>query len=524
MISHCLRNHSHNTVSRDSSMSNTQADVSSIEPIYPLYLYIQNAIPQTGLTNLTRDALRSCVGSRILLGGQAKCCTHKNKRKGSRKLIESIKNTMSYQNGKDNKAGFFDEDVEMQNSRQSDIPFLDRKGKMIPRRRDPNKLFDSSAPAAPFPCSRTSPEQGVAEHVKAPPPRDVDYTIDPYKQYEGEEFQSSSLGPETDARSGQGDIARVGAFREGYGSDDEEEGTIGGNTAYTLDGAHTQADEKTVHEAELVDKEREARDIIEGARLAFQDEILRNAPVAEAVVDDHKGFWSKRSILCVTVLVALVVAGSVGIVLGVTRSQQAATPVPSVTTLSPTISSPSSFPPTLSPTMPPTPLETESLFTTNNFTHRYYGHMFDITAKNTLDVIALEIHMSSTDPEQIEVWTKEGEYHGYETDKFRWAKIGKATVTGNGQNSLTSLPRDLFDPVRVNAGEKRAFYVTVQTESIYFQERFNATGNVSLIDYGEPTEFGDENLQINVGTGVQYLFQDHGRPNIFNGAIDYAAV
>jgi hypothetical protein len=42
----------------------------------------------------------------------------------------------------------------------------------------------------------------------------------------------------------------------------------------------------------------------------------------------------------------------------------------------------------------------------------------------------MDIHMKSTDPELIEVWAKEGEYHGYETNGFRWPKIGEASVNG----------------------------------------------------------------------------------------------
>jgi hypothetical protein len=148
--------------------------------------------------------------------------------------------------------------------------------------------------------------------------------------------------------------------------------------------------------------------------------------------------------------------------------------------------------------------------------------MFDITAKKDIDIIAMAIHMQSTDPENIEIYTKEGQYHGFENETFRWAKIGEAQITGQGENELTPLPRDLFDPVRVSAGDRQAFYVTVQTESIFFQERMN--GTVSLIDYGDATEFGNLDLEINVGTGVRYPFGGNGPPNIFNGALDYALV
>ena len=139
---------------------------------------------------------------------------------------------------------------------------------------------------------------------------------------------------------------------------------------------------------------------------------------------------------------------AVGAAVGVSRSKQSAT----------------SSPPTASPTLTPSSeLETKTLFTTLEYTHSFYGHMFDLTASTNISIISMDIHMSSTDPELIEIWTKEGEYHDFETNSFRWAKLGEETVTGMGSNALTPLPQDLFDPVRVNAGERRAFYVTAQT-------------------------------------------------------------
>ncbi len=289
--------------------------------------------------------------------------------------------------------------------------------------------------------------------------------------------------------------------------DDEDEGTISGNTTYSQNEARVPHHNNAIHVAELVDQERERRAIVEGAKEEIQNEILLNAPLAEAVPDNLKGFWTRRSILCFVFLAVAVIVASVGAAVGVSRSKQSAT----------------SSPPTASPTLTPSSeLETKTLFTTLEYTHSFYGHMFDLTASTNISIISMDIHMSSTDPELIEIWTKEGEYHDFETNSFRWAKLGEETVTGMGSNALTPLPQDLFDPVRVNAGERRAFYVTAQTEIIYFQERMGVNG--SLIDYGQPTEFANEDLQINVGTGIQYKFENNGPPNIFNGAIHYAVV
>ena len=119
--------------------------------------------------------------------------------------------------------------------------------------------------------------------------------------------------------------------------------------------------------------------------------------------------------------------------------------------------------------------------------------------------------------------TDAGPYHGFETQASQWTKIGEANVVGQGTGQLTPLPRDLFQPVRVNAGKTQAFFVTATSEIIWFQERLQLDGT-SLIDYGDKSEYFNSDLDLNVGTGVPYGFGWSGPPNIFNGALNYELV
>jgi hypothetical protein len=74
-----------------------------------------------------------------------------------------------------------------------------------------------------------------------------------------------------------------------------------------------------------------------------------------------------------------------------------------VGTASPSTPFSTSNPSTPSPTLPPTPLASEDLFTTFELTHSYYSHIFDVTAKTDIDIIATKVRRKLTDPEKIEV-------------------------------------------------------------------------------------------------------------------------
>eukprot|EP00542_Grammatophora_oceanica_P015099 CAMPEP_0194040196 /NCGR_PEP_ID=MMETSP0009_2-20130614/12243_1 /TAXON_ID=210454 /ORGANISM="Grammatophora oceanica, Strain CCMP 410" /LENGTH=186 /DNA_ID=CAMNT_0038683265 /DNA_START=1 /DNA_END=561 /DNA_ORIENTATION=- len=176
------------------------------------------------------------------------------------------------------------------------------------------------------------------------------------------------------------------------------------------------------------------------------------------------------------------------------------------------------------PTLSPTPLETQRFFTTLDYTHVFYGHMFDISALKDISVTSLEFQTTSTNTETIQVWTKDGTYVGYETNDFVWALIGEIDVVGQGTGQLTALPRDLFGRTgwSVRAGMKRSFFIVARDTIICFQERFvdvNGT-KTHLINYGEKV-YENEDMEINVGTGVQYGFINNGPPNVFNGVVEY---
>lgn len=102
----------------------------------------------------------------------------------------------------------------------------------------------------------------------------------------------------------------------------------------------------------------------------------------------------RRFYIFAAVLVVAVVAIAVGISLAVSAGGPGDSPGE---TDSPGSAVPSLAPSSSAfPSFAPTPQETETIFTTLESTHQFFGHMFDITAKQDLSVVGLEIHTSAT--------------------------------------------------------------------------------------------------------------------------------
>mmetsp|Transcript_22295 Transcript_22295/g.31078 ORF Transcript_22295/g.31078 Transcript_22295/m.31078 type:complete len:489 (+) Transcript_22295:285-1751(+) len=205
---------------------------------------------------------------------------------------------------------------------------------------------------------------------------------------------------------------------------------------------------------------------------------------------------------------------------------------PKVTPTNSPTKAPTNFPtktPTKSPTKAPTVAPTREVrdfFTGFNYTHSFYGHMFDITAKKDIIIVGMYVHLNTepNEAEKLELYTKPGTYVDYVTDSFQWARLGGGAfdVVSNGRNQLTPLPDRIFSDIgiRVREGEKRSFYVTSPTSTIvYFQERKDENGT-DVYDYGAPYYYNDD-MTLNVGTGVQHAFENMGPPNIFNGLLEY---
>lgn len=163
------------------------------------------------------------------------------------------------------------------------------------------------------------------------------------------------------------------------------------------------------------------------------------------------------------------------------------------------------------------------------------GVMFDVHVPSEaeggppegLTVVGFEASTSSTDSVCFEVYSKNGTYDGFELDaqtnangtwsSKTWESLGASTVTGQGAELPTNIPIGALDPVFVEAGGTRAFYITMTEPEMRYTEPVYGEQTGDLFS-GSP----DGHIELLVGSAVAYPFQEAWRDRIFNGAVVYA--
>ena len=196
---------------------------------------------------------------------------------------------------------------------------------------------------------------------------------------------------------------------------------------------------------------------------------------------------------------------------------------------------PSSSPteqPSLSPSLPPSPFpstapteEVEPYYGNCTAMSRLassteggtasYGTMFTVSTLNEpLSITSLEFLAGVDNMISVRVFTKIGDYKGYESDKSAWLKIADASLRSAGNGVGTEIPEDLFIPVHMKSNQTRAFYVTMSEPNLVYSETGVKVGRAFATD---------KFLQINAGAGVaDPLFGTSlYEPRAFNGALHF---
>lgn len=185
--------------------------------------------------------------------------------------------------------------------------------------------------------------------------------------------------------------------------------------------------------------------------------------------------------------------------------------LPTVTpTATPTTASPTPKP-SPSPTPPPT-IPTSTLSTPLTARTGQAGNMLDLVAEKDIVLLEMSIHTSSTGSVDVEVWTRQGSYRGYEKNRNAWHRIAKTSVKGKGEGHLTPLPKDAFDPIRIQAGDTQALYATLTTAEMRYSKG-SKQGKVYV---------SNDDISIFEGVGVSYPFKSVFRPRLWQGEIRYA--
>jgi hypothetical protein len=139
------------------------------------------------------------------------------------------------------------------------------------------------------------------------------------------------------------------------------------------------------------------------------------------------------------------------------------------------------------------------------------GNMFEVEAKNQLQITSFDVHFQIGGSYEVRVYTKAGKYAGSETNQNDWTLLQTTTVQANSAGTLTPLPA-LGTPVSLSTGETRSFYITTMNGGKMRYTDGASEGNVFK---------QDTNLIFFEGVGKRDLFGSTFTPRVWNGRIQY---
>ena len=155
------------------------------------------------------------------------------------------------------------------------------------------------------------------------------------------------------------------------------------------------------------------------------------------------------------------------------------------------------------------------LMTTYEGANGSYGTMFDVTASSSGSILinSFDLHAKVTGPCPVRIFTRPGSHVGYERSNEGWSSLMDSYVQCTGLMKRTQIdPHLLVSPVSIAAGETRAFYVAMESESLRYSSGINL-GAVYT---------SNSHLMIHEGTGLGGFFGEPlFRPRVWNGVVHY---
>ncbi|KAI2507035.1 hypothetical protein MHU86_7420 [Fragilaria crotonensis] len=147
-----------------------------------------------------------------------------------------------------------------------------------------------------------------------------------------------------------------------------------------------------------------------------------------------------------------------------------------------------------------------------------FGNMFTVTAKGEpVRITTLSLH---TDYEggniTAMVYTRLGDFAGYENEPRAWRKISHSTFRGAGHGFLSKIPMEEFEPLYLFANDTVAIYITLTTADMRYSRTNSTLGSIIA---------SNDYIDISAGVGVaDYPFASEFflyAPRVFNGAIHF---
>lgn len=147
-----------------------------------------------------------------------------------------------------------------------------------------------------------------------------------------------------------------------------------------------------------------------------------------------------------------------------------------------------------------------------------YGNMFTVTAKEeAVKVTTLSFHTDYSEGEVTAmVYTRMGDFVGYENEPQAWRKICESSLRGGGAGFPSMIEPEDFESVSMLPGQTASFYITLTTADIRYT-RTNSTLGTPVASH--------KYLDVNAGVGLAdfpfasdfFLYA----PRAFNGMVHF---
>lgn len=164
--------------------------------------------------------------------------------------------------------------------------------------------------------------------------------------------------------------------------------------------------------------------------------------------------------------------------------------------------------------------DNQILTTLLNGTTGAYGNMFTVTAKATpIRITTLSFHTRNQDEDvTVLVYTKQGNFVGFENEPRAWRKISDVSLRGAGPGYASKIPFQDFEPVFVFPNQTAAFYITLKTADMLYSLTNSTLGS---------TVVSNNYLDVNAGVGLaDFPFASEFflyAPRVFNGVVHYSS-
>ena len=136
-----------------------------------------------------------------------------------------------------------------------------------------------------------------------------------------------------------------------------------------------------------------------------------------------------------------------------------------------------------------------------------HGNMFKVEALKDVFITSFDIHTLNTGVGAVQVYTRQGDYTGYESSSGGWELIYDRSIDQQGRNTLTQLG-SLSTPIKILRGSFQSFYIWAERKLVY--NIGTSEGSVYA---------SDDSLVFFEGIGVTNPFGTRSSPRVWNGAL-----